>query len=457
MGKDEEMKISDLKNKKVLVLGLSVTGFAAAKFLLRSGACVYLSDSNELSKADKEKVETLSNCGVCFEFGGHSKEFISGAEFCVLSPSIPPEAPVLSLLEELNIPYFSDLELVYRLKPDDTKIIAITGTNGKTTTTMLVSHILGQKYLAPETGNVGVSPLDYLNVNVESEFLVIEASSYQLHYTIDFAPDMAIFCNLTPDHINWHKNIENYFHDKAKMFTRMGENAHSILNFDDARVKALESKAKRHYFRLYDNGGADDAYIKDDAIYYGNEKIIDIPDVPIVGAHNLQNVMCAVIAAKNAGLTNEEIKTGIMSFKAPKHRCEFILERDGISYYNDSKATNPEASNVAIGAFPGKKVALIAGGRDKNTSLDEFCALVKEKIDTVVLIGEAAKRFNDALFAAGFKNIVFADTLEEAIDKAEAINPDVVLFSPACASFDMFKNYEMRGEAFREYVLSKTL
>ncbi len=451
------MEISDLKNKKILVLGLSVTGFAAVKFLLRCGANVYLSDSNELSNNDKEKVETLSNCGVCFEFGGHTKDFIQGAEFCVLSPSIPPEAEVLSLLEELKIPYFSDVELAYRLKPDNTKIIAITGTNGKTTTTMLISHILGQKYLAPEAGNVGVSPLDYLNVNVEPEYLVIEASSYQLHYTTDFAPDMAIFCNLTPDHINWHKDIENYFYDKAKMFSKMGENSHSILNYDDERVKAIESRAKKHYFMLEDNGSADDAYIKSGAIYYGDEKIIDVSDVPIVGAHNLQNVMCAVIAAKNAGLTKEEIKTGIMSFKAPKHRCEFILERYGISYYNDSKATNPEAANVAIGAFPGRKVALIAGGRDKNTSLDEFCILVKEKIETVILIGEAAERFNNALVAAGFYNIIFAQTLEEAIDKAEGVKPDVVLFSPACASFDMFKNYEMRGEAFREYVLSKTL
>ncbi len=165
--------------------------------------------------------------------------------------------------------------------------------------------------------------------------------------------------------------------------------------------------------------------------------------------------MCAIISAKIAGLDNETIKEGIISFKAPKHRCELIAVKNGISYYNDSKATNPEASIVAIGAFEGKKVSLIAGGRDKNTSLDEFSRLIKEKIDRVILIGEAAERFNSALKKADFDNIIFADTLEDAINKAETGNPDVVLFSPACASFDMFKNYEARGDAFRDYVLSR--
>ncbi len=470
------MEISDLKNKKVLVLGLSVTGFAAAKFLCRAGAKCFLSDSKQLSKEDEDKVKSLEECGVQFQFGGHTKEFMMGADFCILSPSIPPDTAVLKELDRLNIPYFSDIELAYKIKPEGVKIIAVTGTNGKTTTTMLITHLLAQKFRAYQAGNVGVSPLDYLcpfsgslGMNLESkvnalctevpEFLVIEASSYQLHYTKDFAPDMAVFCNLTPDHINWHGDIENYFYDKAKMFKNMGEEAHSILNFDDTRVKNLSSKAKRHYFMLNSFGGADDAYIKDGQIYYGNEAIISVDEVPIVGAHNLQNVMCGAIAAKAAGLDNDEIGDGIMSFRAPRHRCEFIIKKDGVSYYNDSKATNPEASNVAITAFEGKTVSLIAGGRDKNTPLDEFCRLVKERISKVVLIGEAAERFRNALSDAGYKDIEFAESLEDAILKAESgtfgKKPDVVLFSPACASFDMFKNYEARGDAFRDYVLSR--
>lgn len=468
------MQFSNLKNKKVLVLGLSVTGFAAAKFLCRAGAKCYLSDSNKLADENKDKAKILEEYGVQLEFDGHTEEFIKESDFCILSPSIPPNSDILKELDRLKIPYFSDIELAYKIKPERTKIIAITGTNGKTTTTMLITHILNRKFNACQAGNVGVSPLDYLfpltdssleadsksKINAlhtkEPDFLVIEASSYQLHYTKDFAPDMAVFCNLTPDHINWHGNIENYFYDKAKMFKNMGENTHAILNFDDEHTRGLSSKAKKHFFRLDSLGNKLDAYIKNGKIYYGDEFIINIDDVPIVGVHNLQNVMCGAIVGSIAGLPNDEIKSGIVSFKAPKHRCEFVIKKDGISYYNDSKATNPEASNVAITAFDGKNVVLIAGGRDKNTSLDEFCRLVKERINKVVLIGEAAERFSKALNNVNYKNIEFADSLEDAILKAESSvsgkKPEVVLFSPACASFDMFKNYEARGDAFIDYV-----
>lgn len=469
----KNLRIEDLKNKKILVLGLSTTGFAAAKFLLRAGADCFLSDSKDFPKDpdDIKKAEFLKENGAKLEFKGHTEDFIKNAEFCILSPSIPPESEVLALLEKLNIPYFSDLEIAYNFKPKTSKIVTITGTNGKTTTTMLTSHILGAKFTAPATGNVGVSPLDYLcpesfgasGIQTAPDFLVIEASSYQLHYTNAFSPDMAVFCNLTPDHINWHKTIENYFLDKAKMYQRMDENQHAILNLNDNMVKNIKTDATIHFFALEDKYDellktgqkAISAYIKDGKIFYGDEEIISKDEVPIVGSHNLQNVMCAIISAKISGLDNKLIKERIISFKAPNHRCELITTKNGISYYNDSKATNPEASIVAIGAFEGKKVALIAGGRDKNTSLAEFSKLIKEKIDKVILIGEAAERFNIALKEAGFNNIVFADTLECAIQKAEEGNPDVVLFSPACASFDMFKNYEVRGDAFRRYVLSR--
>lgn len=468
----KDLKIEDLKNAKILVLGLSTTGFAAAKFLLRVGADCFLSDSKDFPKDsdDIKKAEFLKENGVKLEFGGHTEDFIKNAKFCILSPSIPPKSEILALLEKLNIPYFSDLEIAYNFKPNNTKIVTITGTNGKTTTTMLASHTLSAKFCAPIAGNIGVSPLDYLcpddgvtDIKTVPDFLVIEASSYQLHYTNAFSPDMAVFCNLTPDHINWHETIENYFLDKAKMYTKMDKNQHAILNLNDEKVRNIKTNAQIHFFALEDKyeellktgQKKISAYIKDGKIFYGNEEIISKDEVPIVGNHNLQNTMCAIISAKIAGLSNELIKEKIISFKAPNHRCELVAIKNNISYFNDSKATNPEASIVAIGAFEGKKVSLIAGGRDKNTSLDEFSKLIKEKIDKVVLIGEAAQRFNNALKEAGFNNIVFANTLELAVQKAEEENPDVVLFSPACASFDMFKNYEVRGDAFKSYVLSR--
>lgn len=446
-------------SEKVLVVGLSVTGSACAQYLSK-GYDVYLTDSKAESEQDKELLDKLRSLGVNFEFGSHSEDFIKGAKFAIISPSIPQDADILKLLEKNSIEYFSDIEFVFRetKKSDKPQIYLVTGTNGKTTTTLLMSHILSEKFAAPACGNVGVSPVEHLESN--SDFLVIEASSYQLNYSKQLAPKVAVFTNLTPDHLSWHGGLDGYFEAKASVFRRMGEDSHAILNFDDEMVRKLsnELKSKVHFFALNKAELADiqdNCYIDSDAIFYGEEKIIDVKDVPIVGNHNLQNVMCCVIAAKIAGLGNDVIKNAVKSFKAPAHRCEFIRTLDDTAYYNDSKATNPEASIVAINSFEGKKVVLIAGGRDKNTSLDEFIKSIKDRISKVVLIGEATERFMNEIYASGYTNIVHAQSLEEAIDLASLDKPDVVLLSPACASFDMFKNYEERGEAFRRYVLSK--
>ena len=451
--------------EKILTAGFSLTGIAAAKYL---STCydVYLTEANKKNEEDADKIKELENLGVKLEFGGHTKEFVQGAKFAIISPSIPRDADIIKLLEECKVEYFSDIEYVFRItrEKQKPKMIVITGTNGKTTTTLLTSHIFSQKFIAPSCGNVGKSPFEYLNANdassVYPDYLIAEASSYQLNYSVELAPKIAIFCNLTPDHIAWHGGLEGYFEAKASMFRRMDENCHAILNFDDEKVKNLakELKCKVHFFALRGdelNSKDKNCYIWDNSIYFGDEKIIDTNDVPIVGSHNLQNVMCAVIAAKIEGIDTSIIVNAIKDFKAPAHRCEFIRMLDGTAYYNDSKATNPEASIVAINSFEGKKTVLIAGGRDKNTSLDEFAAFVKERISKVVLIGEATQRFTDELYKNGYSNIVHAQSLEEAVDLASLDKPDIVLLSPACASFDMFKNYEQRGEAFRRYVLSK--
>ena len=197
------------------------------------------------------------------------------------------------------------------------------------------------------------------------------------------------------------------------------------------------------------------ALIKDGAIWYGDEEIIKLEDCPLVGHHNYQNIMCGIICAKLCEMENEDIREQIMSFKAPEHRLEKVREMNGITFYNDSKATNPEASIVAIDSFNGVDVALILGGRDKNTDLTEMCKSINKHIKTVLLIGEATERFEENLLKNGFSNIIKEGSMEEAIDKAISLNPDVVLLSPACASFDMFKSYEHRGDVFKEYVLSK--
>ena len=443
----------NLKNKKVLILGFSTTGTAAAKYFVSKGCDTYISESAEMAQKQAPAVEELKKQGVKIEFNGHSDDFIKNAQFAILSPSIPTDAEILKRLEKEGIEYFSDIE--YVSKTDKDKIVLITGTNGKTTTTALVSHILSQKYFAPYCGNIGISPIEYLDKGVD--YYAIEASSFQLYYSPSLAPKIGIFTNLTPDHILWHKTLDNYFEAKAKPFRNMNEDDFAILNYDDEKVRSLgsEIKAQVYYFSLDKQNVQNQAYLKDNKIFFNNEEIIDVNELQIVGSHNIQNAMCALIAAKILKLDNETIKNALKSFKAIEHRLEYIRTIEGTSYYNDSKATNPEASIVAINSFENQKVVLIAGGRDKKTSLKDFIKAVKERISKVVLIGEATQRFKDELSGDNYMNIVNSKTLEEAIDIASLDKPDVVLLSPACASFDMFDSYEQRGEVFRNYVLSK--
>lgn len=443
----------DLLNKKVLILGFSLTAKKSIDFLLNKGAKVFVSEYGIEPADEKEEIETFKNLGVKFEFNGHTDEFIKESDFCLISPSIKDTAPVLS---KINCPIKSDLEFVGDNLNYQDKMILITGTNGKTTTTMLTSFVLSEKYIAPYVGNVGVPPLFELNKN-NPDFLVVEASSYQLHYSKNLFPKIAILCNITPDHVAWHNGMDGYIKDKTDILKRMDKDSFVVLNYDDSYTKTFvdEIKANVFYFSLNKIDYENVCYLDDGAIYYKDEKIIELDEINLAGNHNYQNVMCAIISAKLIGMDNKTIKEAIKKFKAPAHRLEFISTIDNVSYYNDSKATNPEASNVAITAFPNQKVNLIAGGRDKNTSLDEFVSLIKKNIEKVVLIGEATERFKVALLNIGFNNIVEEKTLEGAIDEASKEKPDVVLFSPACASFDMFDNFEVRGECFRNYVLQK--
>ncbi len=433
-------------SEKVLVLGLSKSGISAAKYLINNGFDVYLTESK--SEVNEIQVKELQNLGINVEYGTHSEKFIEGASFAVTSPGIPPKSEIFKRLNEKNIPIISEIELAYRFS--DTPFIAITGTNGKTTTTALVSHILSKNFKAPYCGNIGVPPTSLIE-DEDIDFLVCEISSYQAQMTEDFKPFISCWTNFTPDHIDWHEGLENYFKAKAKIFTGKQAPNYAILNAKDEKLLGFSKKCKNVI--LFDE--PNDCGIKDGAIWYKGEEIISLADCPLVGHHNYQNIMCGIICAKLCDMANEDIRERIMSFKAPEHRLEKVREMNGITFYNDSKATNPEASIVAIDSFNNVDVALILGGRDKNTDLTEMCNSINKHIKTVLLIGEATERFEENLLKNGFSNIIKERTMEEAIDKAISLNPDVVLLSPACASFDMFKSYEHRGEVFKEYVLSK--
>ena len=441
-------------SEKILVLGLSKSGIAAAKLGINLGYDVYLSEGK--SEVNEIQVQELKNLGIKVEFGSHSDKFIEGASFVITSPGIPPKSDIFKRIQAQNIPIISEIEFAYQ--NSDVPFVVITGTNGKTTTTALVSHLLSQGFDAPACGNIGLPPSSL--VEDENDFLVCEVSSFQAQMTDEFKPFISCWTNFTPDHIDWHEGLDNYFKAKAKMFLGKQSPDYAILNASDEKLLEFSKQCKKSKVFLFDTENYPNAsYIKNNAIYYKEdneeEKIIDLKDCPLVGHHNYQNIMCGIISAKLCGMENDDIEAGIKSFKAPEHRLEKVRELNGTVFYNDSKATNPEASIVAIDSFNDTDVALILGGRDKNTDLTQMCDSINKHIKTVLLIGEATERFEENLKKNGFDNIIKEDSLENAIDKAISLKPDVVLLSPACASFDMFNSYEHRGEVFKEYVLSK--
>lgn len=441
--------------KKVLVLGLSKSGISAAKYLNKHGADVYITESREKKEDDHKTIADLEAQGIKVEMGGHSDEFIKDSYIAVTSPGIPPSSEIMQRLKSEKIVVISEIELAY--SQTQMPFVAITGTNGKTTTTALTAHILNTEFKAYPCGNYGVPPCDLLDGDVE--IFVCEVSSFQLEYSNGFQPQISVWTNFTPDHINWHGNLENYFNAKAKIFKSPQEPAFSVLNAKDEKLLEFSKKCGSTLFMFAGEIGDNCCYEKNDSVYFkrnGHEEhIIDLKDCPLIGEHNYQNLMCAVIVAKLEGISNEHIKEAIMTFKVPEHRLEKFAEKDGIVFYNDSKATNPEASLVAIRSFNNQNVVLIAGGRDKNTDLKEFDEACKKHIKTVILIGEAADRFEENLKSDGFDNIIRENSLESAVDKAIELRPDVVLLSPACASFDMFSGYEERGKVFKDYVLSR--
>ncbi len=433
--------------EKVLILGLSKSGISAAKLANKKGYDVFITEGNKPKEQYLNDIQDLKLLGIKIETNGHSDEFIENSSFAITSPGIPPKSEIFKKLNEKQIPIISEIEFAYQ--NTEIPFIAITGTNGKTTTTALVSHILSKKYDAPVCGNIGVPPTSL--VNEKHDFLVCEVSSFQAEMTKDFTAKIACWTNFTPDHIDWHGGLENYFKAKAKLFLGKQTPEYSVLNALDSKLKEFGKECKNVVFFDDESG----CYIKNESIYYKEEEIIKLSECPLLGHHNYQNIMCGIIIAKLLGMNNDDIKERIISFKAPEHRLEKVREMDGITFYNDSKATNPEASIVAIDSFNNVDVALILGGRDKNTDLTEMCNSINKHINTVLLIGEATERFEENLIKNGFSNIIKEGSMEQAIDKAISLKPDVVLLSPACASFDMFNSYEHRGEVFKEYVLSK--
>ena len=444
-------------DKKVLILGLSKSGIAAAKYLNSRGADCFITEKKPMSEKDAQVVKELNDEGIKTEFENHSPEFMQDVYLAVTSPGIPPNSELMLKLKEKNIPVISEIELAY--KETQFPFVAITGTNGKTTTTELTNFILNKEFKAEKCGNIGIPPCSLLDK--KTDYFVCEVSSFQLTYSPSFRPQIAVWMNFTPDHIDWHGGLDGYFEAKASLFAPQKRPAFAVFCAEDEKVLEFGKNYAGEKFFFGKEFEKNCSYIKDNAIWYkrnpqSEEKIIDLKDVPLVGNHNYQNVMASIICAKLEGVSSEKITEAIKEFKAPEHRCEFVGNIQGKDVYNDSKATNPEAAIFALKSFEGKSVTLIAGGTDKNTDLTEFCETVKKYVNDVVLLGLAKDRFAAELRKNGYENITMVDgSFQEGVDRAFEKNNQVILLSPACSSYDMFSGYEERGRVFKDYALSK--
>lgn len=434
-----------LENKNILIMGFGVTGKSSLKFLREFPVKIYIYD---------KKID-LQSLKVDEDFIIFKDEDLDKIDLIVKSPGIYPFDDLLVKAREKNIEIISDIELSYRyLKTDN--VVAVTGTNGKTTTTTIVGDILKRKAKTFVVGNIGRGILEITKEAKKDDFVVIEASSFQLEDTIKFKPHIALLTYVTSDHLDWHKTTENYVKAKLKIFANQDENDFAILNYEDRNLaKKHNIKAQKYYFSM-EKISEKGSYFEDGKIYYNDgkstEEILEVKDLKIPGVHNIKNVMAAIIIAKLFGIDSNTIKRSISSFTGVEHRIEFVRELNGVKYYNDSKGTNPDSTEVAIAAMDGY-VILIAGGYDKNSNFDNLIEKSKDKLKTVILLGETADKISNSCKKSKVEFYIVKD-LNKAVELAKklAVKGEDVLLSPACASWDMYSNYEARGRHFKDLV-----
>lgn len=445
-------------SQKVLVAGTGISGIAAAKLLLSKGGEVVLYDGNEKLDPEELKKKFDEGATITFVLGELKKTDLLGVELAILSPGIPTDAPFVEMIRETGIPIWGEMQLAYHCAKG--RMAAITGTNGKTTTTSLTGEIMKSFYDSVfVVGNIGEPFAFHALETTDETVTVAEVSSFMLETMTDFHPNVSAILNITPDHLDRHKTMECYIETKESITKNQKEGDVCVLNYEDPVLREFGETLKDIkvvYFsslRTLKQG----FYLKEDEIVYNDgEKetvIVNIHDLKLLGRHNHENVMAAVAISMNMGVPLEKIQKVIKEFKAVEHRIEFVTERFGVKYYNDSKGTNPDAAIKGICAM-NRRTVLIGGGYDKESVYDEWIDSFDGKVKQLVLIGQTAKKIAVCADAHDFHDYVFADSLEEAIDIAyETAEPgEAVLLSPACASWGMFDNYEQRGDIFKAYV-----
>lgn len=450
-------KALKLEGKKFLVFGTGISGIAAAELLTGHGFPVVIYDGNEkLKPAEiREKSEALKNVEIIL--GELPKVVMDDCDIAVLSPGVPTDLPVVEKLREAGVEIWGEIELAYAFEKG--KVLAVTGTNGKTTTTSLLGAIM--EHAVPKVkivGNIGIPYTSVVTDTDEDSVTVAEISSFQLETVHAFCPQVSAILNITPDHLNRHHTMENYQQAKMRITMNQGSDQVCVLNYEDTVLRefAHQVKAQIVFFssqRKLEQG----IYLEGEQIIWawkGEQTVVcNVKELQLIGRHNYENVMAAAAMALMSGVSLEKIREVLVRFTAVAHRIEYVVTKRGIRFYNDSKGTNPDAAIQAIRAMEWPTL-LIGGGYDKDSEYDEWINAFDGKVKKLVLLGATREKIRDTAIRLGYpaEDIILVESLQEAVDTcyANGVSGDAVLLSPACASWGMFQNYEQRGDMFKE-------
>ena len=449
----------EVTEKKVLVFGLGISGIGAGKILEQHGADVVLYDGNEKLTEDKIREQIGKDSKAQIVIGAFPEALLDGLDITILSPGVPTDLPVIDEMRRRGVQVIGEVELAYQFGKGD--VLAITGTNGKTTTTSLLGEIMkNYQDNVFVVGNIGTPYTTVVSEMTEETITVAEMSSFQLESIVDFRPRVSAILNFTPDHLNRHHTMEAYVNAKKKIAENQTEEDYCILNYEDELTREFGKnvKAKVLYFssqRKLEEG----IYLEDGNIIYHYEgteaKICHVDELQILGTHNHENVMAAAAMAAVYGVPMDVISRSVREFKGVEHRIEYVTEKKGVVYYNDSKGTNPDAAIKGIQAM-NRPTILIGGGYDKGSEYTEWINSFDGKVRKLILLGATREKIAADAEKCGFKDYLFAETFDEAVLMAAKLAKpgEAVLLSPACASWGMFPNYEVRGERFKEIVKS---
>ncbi len=453
------------KGKKVLIVGFGLSGVAVAKFMAKQGAKITVTDT----KQKNELQDSINACGdikIEWELGKHNNKTFHAAELIVVSPGVPPTLDCLKEAREKMIPIISEIELAAQALKEP--LLTVTGTNGKTTVTTLV----GEMFKADERpiyvgGNIGKPLLDYITDGGKADYVVAELSSFQLDITENLTPALAIFTNIEQDHLDRYGEMANYVESKKKLLKFCDRNSFVVLNYDDPTLQKFgeDTTAKVLWFTKKNPMEVAGAFAENfTGCYYisgkkqvvarinGKEEVYDLAQFRLFGEHNRENLMAAICAARAMGVKSSAIQSVINTFRGVAHRLEFVRKKDGVFFFNDSKGTNVMSVKRSLEAFASNPIILIAGGKDKNMDFAPLVEPVRKKCKILILVGEAKEKINRAI--GDFAETYLVGTFEEAVLLAyqKSRSGDIILLSPGCSSYDMFRNYEERGDYFKKLV-----